>query len=112
MAQYHPLGFRRAFGAHQRYWIWGTLDRKRMVVGLLLFSAAARNVAARDTWLGWNRHQQQRFRHRVLANSRYLILPGVDVRYLASHALGLALAVYRVTGRIATGMLPLWLKPS
>jgi len=91
MAQYHPLGFRRAFGAHQRYWIWATLNRQRTVVGLLLFSAAARNVAVRDAWLDWDQHQQQRFRNRVVANSRYLILPGVHVRHLASHALGLAL---------------------
>ena len=21
MAEYHPLGFRRAFGAHQKYWV-------------------------------------------------------------------------------------------
>jgi len=77
--------------AHQRYWIWATLNRQRTVVGLLLFSAAARNVAVRDAWLDWDQHQQQRFRNRVVANSRYLILPGVHVRYLASHALGLAL---------------------
>lgn len=88
MAQYHPMGFRRAFGAHQRYWIYGTVGGERVVLGAFLFAAAGRNVAARDAWLSWSAWQQQRFRHRVVSNSRMLILPGVRVAHLASHALG------------------------
>ena len=88
MASYHPYGFTRAFGAHQRYWICGQVDGIKTVVGAFLFAAPARNVAVRDTWLGWTNHQQQRFRTRIVANSRMLILPGVHVPHLASHALG------------------------
>ena len=91
MAKYHALGYRRAFGAHQRYWIRGEVAGRRVVVGALLFAAAARNVAVRDVWLGWTRQEQQRFRYRVVANSRMLILPGVQVPHLCSHALALAL---------------------
>ncbi len=91
MAQHHPLGFRRAFGAHQRYWIRGQWRGQPVTLGALLFGAAARNVAVRDAWLGWTKVQQQRFRQRVVANSRMLILPGVHIPHLASHALGLAL---------------------
>ena len=91
MARYHPLGFKRAFGAHQRYWIRGELRGEPVILGALLFAAAARHVAVRDAWLKWTREQQQRFRYRIVANSRYLILPGVQVPHLASHALSLAL---------------------
>jgi hypothetical protein len=91
MAKYHPLGFERAFGAHQRYWIRGELAGEAVILGALLFAAAARHVAVRDAWLGWTREQQQRLRYRIVANSRYLILPGVQVPHLASHALSLAL---------------------
>jgi transposase len=91
MAEYHALGFRRAFGAHQRYFICGESGGQRIILGAFLFAAAARNVTVRDTWLGWTKHQQQRFRHRVVANSRMLIMPGVHVPHLASHALSLAL---------------------
>lgn len=91
MASQHALGFARAFGAHQRYWIYGQFDGQRQVLGGLLFAAAARHVAVRDRWLGWNGEQQQRFRHRVVANSRFLIRSGVAVPHLASHALALAL---------------------
>ena len=91
MATYHPLGFRRAFGAQQRYWIRGIHAGQPMILGALLFAAAARNVAVRDAWLGWTGLQQRRFRQRIVANSRYLILPGVEVPHLASHALSLVL---------------------
>lgn len=53
VAEHHPFGFRRAFGAHQRYWIRGELNGQRVMLGALLFAAAARNVAVRDAWLGW-----------------------------------------------------------
>ncbi len=89
VATHHPFGFQRAFGAHQRYWIYGHINDEKVILGAFLFAAAARNVTARDTWLGWTDHQQQRFRHRVVSNSRMLILPGVDVKHLASHALSL-----------------------
>ena len=91
VAQEHPLGFRQAFGAHQRYWIRGEFGGQPVILGALLFAAAAKDVAVRDAWLGWTRPQQQRFRQRIVANSRFLILPGVRVPHLASHALSLAL---------------------
>jgi len=91
MGRYHPMGFRRAFGAHQRYWIYGTVRGEQVVLGALLFAAAAKSVAARDRWLCWTAGQQQRFRHRIVSNSRMLIFPGVRVAHLASHALGAAL---------------------
>ena len=91
MAKYHPLGFRRAFGAQQRYWIRGEIDGEPMILGALLFAAPALHVAVREAWLGWTREQLERFRYRIVANSRYLILPGVAVPHLASHALALAL---------------------
>lgn len=90
MAAHHPFGFERAFGAHQRYWIYGHVDGNKVVVGAFLFAASARNVAVRDQWLGWTQREQKRFRSRIVSNSRMLILPGVNVPHLASHALGKA----------------------
>lgn len=91
MAAEHPLGFQRAFGAHQRYWIVAEREGRRMILGGLLFAAAALHVAARDAALGWSRAERQRYRHRLVSNSRFLIRSGVHVPHLASHALGLAL---------------------
>ena len=53
VASEHAQGFRRAFGAHQRYWIYGHLEGRPVILGGLLFAVAARHVACRDVWLGW-----------------------------------------------------------
>ncbi len=91
MAAHHAMGFQRAFGAHQRYWIRGEVAGRRVILGGLLFGAPAKSVAVRDAWLGWTALERQRFRYRIVANSRFLILPGVRVPHLASHALSLAI---------------------
>ena len=91
MAAHHAMGFQRAFGAHQRYWICGKVAGRRVVLGGMLFGTPAKSVAVRDAWLGWTSIERQRFRYRVVANSRFLILPGVRVPHLASHALSLAM---------------------
>ena len=88
LAAYHPLGFRRAFGAHQRYWV---RDNASRVLGGLLFAAAAKALAVRDAWIGWSPQQRSRGLHRIVANSRYLLLPDVRVPHLASHVLAQAL---------------------
>lgn len=91
MAEHHPFGFKRAFGAHQRYWIYGHLSGEKVVLVAFLFATPAKNVSVRDAWLGWTQEQQKSFRYRIVSNSRMLILPGVQVPYLASHSLGLVL---------------------
>ncbi len=91
VAAEHAQGFRRAFGAHQRYWTYGHFEGRPVILGGLLFAAAARHVACRDVWLGWSPLQRKRFRYRLVANSRFLIRAGVQVPHLASHALALAL---------------------
>ena len=106
LAKYHPLGFQRAFGAHQRYWIRGTVSGEQVILGALLFAAAARHVAVRDAYLGWTPEEQQRCRYRVVANSRYLILPGVQVPHLASHALAQALQRLPEDWRLRYGYRP------
>jgi hypothetical protein len=89
MATYHPLGFRRAFGAQQKYWI--REEATGRVLGGLLFAAAAKALAVRDEWIGWSAEERARYRPRIVANSRYLLLPQVTVPHLASHVLGLSL---------------------
>lgn len=90
MAAYHPLGYRRPIGAHQRYWIRGRREDGRVILGCLLFGAAAKAVADRDSWIGWSAAERSRFRWRIVNNNRFLILPGVRIPHLASHVLGLA----------------------
>jgi hypothetical protein len=83
---HHPLGAGPLCGAQIRYLIKSSLGW----VGGLAFSAAARQVRVRDQFIGWSPRARKYHRHRVLNNSRFLLLPNVRVPDLASHVLSLA----------------------
>jgi hypothetical protein len=86
IARYHYLGYTPLAGAQLRYLIgW-----QGGVLGALGFGAAAWKVAARDRWIGWDRAARERHLPRVLNNARFLILPWLEVRNLASKVLALA----------------------
>jgi hypothetical protein len=87
IAGYHYLGYTPLVGAQQRYLIE---SEQHGVVGALGFSAAARRVAVRDRWIGWSDAVRAAHLHLVVCNSRFVILPWVHVRNLASRVLGLA----------------------
>ena len=110
VATYHPLGFQRAFGARQHYWIWAHGGPEPVRLGGLLFATAAHKLAARDEWIGWDAATRARFRSRIVNNSRYLILPGVAVPHLASHVLALAARRLRADWLARYGFAPVLLE--
>ena len=83
--RYHYLGCRVPFGAHLRYWV---RNRERELA-CLLWTSPAWKMQARDTWIGWNDEQRQRNLQWIVNNGRFLILPGVRVKRLASKILAL-----------------------
>ena len=91
--RYHPLGFKRPWGAHQRYFVQSREGRR---MGCLMFAAAAWALAERDQWIGWSARDRAERLNWVVANTRFLLFPWVQVRNLASTALSLA------AGRIGT----------
>ena len=84
VARWHPLGFKGAFGYRLRYFI--TAGDRRL--GCVLLAGAARALAVRDQWIGWDTQVRRERLVRVLNNSRFLIFPQVQVPHLASHVLG------------------------
>jgi len=88
LERYHPQGAGPLCGAQMRYAI---RSRTGEWLGGLAFSAAAWRVAARDRWIGWSEAARREHLPRVIANSRFLLLPTVHVPHLASHVLGQAL---------------------
>jgi hypothetical protein len=87
--RYHMLGYKRPFGAHQRYFIVsGTEPALRL--GCLLFSASAWALAERDQWLGWSKETRSERLLLIVNNTRFLIFPWVKIKNLASKALALA----------------------
>jgi hypothetical protein len=81
--RYHYLGYKPLPGAQLRYFAYAG-DR---VVGLLGFGAAAWKTGPRDAWIGWSREQRHRNLGGVINNARFLILPWIRVRCLASKLL-------------------------
>jgi len=89
VGRHHYLGFATAYGASLRYLV--KIQRPRQaVVGCLQFSSPAWRLAVRDQWIGWSEVQRRRHLQRVVNQSRFLILPWVEVKNLASHVLALA----------------------
>ena len=86
--RYHPLGYRQPLGTHLRYFL---LDGEKRQLGCLLFDFAARNVRCRDKWIGWPVGRHHRHLNLVVRNARFVLFPWVQVKCLASQALGLAL---------------------
>ena len=54
------------------------------------YGAAAWKVGPRDRWIGWSPEIREAHLGRVVNNARFLILPWVRVRNLASRVLALA----------------------
>jgi hypothetical protein len=79
--RFHYLGWRVPFGAHLRYFVESGDGR---LLACLLWTSPAWKIAARDSWIGWNPQQRARNLQYIVNNARFLILPSVHVKGLAS----------------------------
>ncbi len=84
--RYHPLHHARLCGAQLRY----VIVSEHGIVGALGFSSAALQLKARDRWIGWTAEQRRAHLHRVVCNARFVIVPTVKVKNLASRVLAMA----------------------
>ena len=82
--RFHPLGYKGAFGYRLRYFI----RSGSRYLGCVLLAGAAKAIAVRDRWIGWDARARLRNLPRVVNKSRFLIFPQVQIPDLASHALG------------------------
>ena len=85
MQQYHYLGYRPLIGAQLRY----LMASDEGYLGALGFSASAWKVASRDQFIGWCSTARQANLPYVICNSRFLILPWIRSKNLASKMLSL-----------------------
>jgi len=86
LARYHYLGHRNTVGENLRYLL---RDRHGRPVACALFGSAAWKCADRDAFLQWDQAARQRNLQGLTNNTRFLVLPWVEVPHLASHVLGL-----------------------
>lgn len=83
--QYHYLSYTSAIGLNLKYLV---LDRRGRPLSCLLFGSAAWKCAVRDNFLGWSPSQRETHLQQITNNTRFVILPWVQVPHLASHVLG------------------------
>lgn len=83
--RYHYLGHKPLPGAQLRYFV--TIDQQ--IVAALGFGAAAWQIAPRDQFIGWSHEQRQLNLPLTVNNARFLILPWVSSKNLASKVLSL-----------------------
>lgn len=84
LAQHHYLSYGGPVGENLGYLI---RSRAGEDLACLLFGAAAWQCAPRDRWIGWTSEQRAQGLQHIANNSRFLILPWVRLKRLASHIL-------------------------
>ena len=82
--RYHYLGYTPLPGAQLRYLVY---SEEGSLLAALGFGAAAWKVAPRDRFIGWTPEQRINNLHLVVNNARFLILPWITSRNLASRIL-------------------------
>jgi len=85
--EYHMLGDKQVFGSRLAYFI----KSRETILGCLQFSASSWALSSRDEWIGWNVQDRKQRLHLIVNNSRFLILPWVNVKNLASKVLSIAI---------------------
>ena len=83
--QHHYLGYRQIVGQHLKYMAF--IDDRP--VACLGWGSAAWAVKSRESFVGWNRTVKDQNLHMVVNNIRFLVLPWVSVKCLASRLLSL-----------------------
>ncbi|SRR5216684_115234 len=83
--RHHYLGHQLMPGAQLRYFVRAA-DH---IVAALGFGASAWKVKPRDQLIGWTTDQRKRNLHLIINNARFLILPWIHCKNLASRILAL-----------------------
>ena len=83
--RYHYLGHKPLPGAQLRYFI----TAGEQIVAMAGFGAAAWQTAPRDQFIGWTHDQRKANLNLIVNNARFLILPWIQSKNLASKTLSL-----------------------
>jgi hypothetical protein len=84
MEEHHYLGYEQPVGEHLKYLVWA----QGRPIACVAWSSAPRHLGSRDRYIGWSGEARRRNIRFIAYNTRFLILPWVRVKHLASHILG------------------------
>ncbi len=87
LERFHYLGYSQPVGEHLKQLVYAGARP----VACLAWSAIPWHIAPRDKFIGWTPDIRRKRLHLAAYNTRYLILPWVKVKHLASHILALAM---------------------
>jgi len=99
--QHHYLGYCQPVGEHLKYIAFAG----NRPVACLAFSSAPRHIGCRDKFIGWDQQTRRTNLSLMVYNSRFLILPWINIPYLASHILS------RIAGILPKDWLSLYHHP-
>ena len=106
LERYHYLGCRVPFGAHLRYWV----RSRQRELACLLWNSPAWKMKPRDEWIGWSDQQREHNLQGIVNNGRFLVMPWVRVKGLASKILALSARLMPRDWQARYGQRPLLLE--
>jgi hypothetical protein len=83
LEHYHYLGYEQPVGEHLKYLV----RAQGRPIACMAWSSAPRHLGSRDRYIGWSQEARKRNIRLIAYNTRFLILPWVQVPHLASHIL-------------------------
>jgi hypothetical protein len=83
MSRHHYLGYSWSVGRSIKYLFYAGAD----LIGGMSWGSACWKLASRDTLIGWDEATRRKNLQAIAGNHRFLILPWVRVKNLASHLL-------------------------
>ena len=83
--KYHYLGYGKPIGKQIKYFVYS----KENLLCCIGFADAVLKLNLRDRWIGWSIEEREKNLYLIINNVRFLILPWVRVRNLASKILSL-----------------------
>ena len=89
---WHYLGYQAMIGPRVKYLVM----YQDKPIAAISFNQAALKIGVRDNWIGLNHENILKILPHILNNNRFLILPWVKIKYLASHILSKTLQLLKI----------------
>ena len=89
--KYHYLGYDKMIGQRVKYLVL----HKNTLIAAVSYNRASLHIGARDAYIGWNEQQKHSGQYQAVTNNRFLILPWVKIKNLASHILSRTLKLLK-----------------
>jgi len=91
MRKYHYLGYEKMIGQRIKYMVLYS----GAPIAAISYNRASLRVGVRDEYIGWKEEQKLAGLHQIANNNRFLILPWVRIKNLASHLLSRTLKLLK-----------------